>query len=161
MTGGGAGRQGQPGRTGRTSMPPRADSADNPQKPVRTGIFGTGPHPSGIRVVGRYVHSYDPPARLPYPHYIPGMRPAHDTVPGIGHPSPTPIYDSLYAEYRRSFRALPGDRLGEEDLGFKPFGPRDFRGSWDHAAAEPERLHRRNAPMALPPGSRDNRGREH
>ncbi|MGW1023232.1 hypothetical protein ACWD4J_05830 [Streptomyces sp. NPDC002577] len=39
----------------------------------------------------------------------------------IGH-SATPIYDALYAEYRRSFRTLPGDRSGEEDLVFTGFG---------------------------------------
>ncbi|MFI1017290.1 hypothetical protein [Streptomyces sp. NPDC020965] len=48
------------------------------------------------------------------------MRPAHETT--AGH-SPTPIFDRLYAEYRRSFRTLPGDRSGEEDLGFQAFGP--------------------------------------
>ncbi|MFJ7208664.1 hypothetical protein ACIQWR_34685 [Streptomyces sp. NPDC098789] len=37
-------------------------------------------------------------------------------------PSPTPIFDALYSEYLRSFRALPGDRSGEEDLGFTAFG---------------------------------------
>ncbi|MGW2560291.1 hypothetical protein ACWCXB_13795 [Streptomyces sp. NPDC001514] len=37
-------------------------------------------------------------------------------------PSATPIYDALYSEYRRAFRTLPGDRSGEEDLGFKSFG---------------------------------------
>ncbi|MCX4509950.1 MULTISPECIES: hypothetical protein [unclassified Streptomyces] len=36
--------------------------------------------------------------------------------------SATPIYDALYSEYLRAFRALPGDRSGEEDLGFKGFG---------------------------------------
>ncbi|WP_328924940.1 hypothetical protein OG429_09985 [Streptomyces sp. NBC_00190] len=35
--------------------------------------------------------------------------------------SHTPIYDTLYSEYLRSFRALPGDRTGEEDLGFTAF----------------------------------------
>ncbi|WP_338694979.1 hypothetical protein V2W30_08570 [Streptomyces sp. Q6] len=47
------------------------------------------------------------------------MRPAEEQ------PAPrsaTPIYDALYAEYRRSFRSLPGDRTGEEDLGFTAFG---------------------------------------
>ncbi|MFS8203896.1 hypothetical protein ACLVWQ_35135 [Streptomyces sp. CWNU-52B] len=47
------------------------------------------------------------------------MRPAQDTT---GRPSATPIYDALYAEYLRSFRTLPGDRSGEEDLGFTAFG---------------------------------------
>ncbi|MER6125104.1 hypothetical protein ABT173_21180 [Streptomyces sp. NPDC001795] len=35
--------------------------------------------------------------------------------------SATPIYDALYSEYLRSFRAYPGDRSGEEDLGFIAF----------------------------------------
>ncbi|OKK14621.1 hypothetical protein AMK16_30635 [Streptomyces sp. CB00455] len=35
--------------------------------------------------------------------------------------SHTPIYDALYSEYLRSFRTLPGDRSGEEDLGFTAF----------------------------------------
>lgn len=35
--------------------------------------------------------------------------------------SHTPIYDALYSEYLRSFRALPGDRTGEEELGFTAF----------------------------------------
>lgn len=35
--------------------------------------------------------------------------------------SHTPIYDALYSEYLRAFRALPGDRTGEEDLGFTAF----------------------------------------
>ncbi|MCQ4210931.1 MULTISPECIES: hypothetical protein [Streptomyces] len=47
------------------------------------------------------------------------MRPAEDQPSSH---SATPIYDALYAEYRRSFRALPGDRSGEEDLGFTAFG---------------------------------------
>ncbi|MCM2414978.1 MULTISPECIES: hypothetical protein [unclassified Streptomyces] len=47
------------------------------------------------------------------------MRPAQDPS---GAPSHTPIYDALYSEYRRSFRALPGDRSGEESLGLPAFG---------------------------------------
>ncbi|MER6101473.1 hypothetical protein ABT115_03780 [Streptomyces sp. NPDC001832] len=47
------------------------------------------------------------------------MRPPQDPS---GSQSPTPIYDALYSEYRRSFRALPGDRSGEENLGFVAFG---------------------------------------
>ena len=39
-----------------------------------------------------------------------------------GGPSATPIYDALYAEYVKTFRSLPGDRSGEEDLGFTAFG---------------------------------------
>ncbi|MFE3109039.1 hypothetical protein ACFXKJ_19265 [Kitasatospora indigofera] len=53
---------------------------------------------------------------------IPGMRPSYDAE----HPhSTTPIYDELYSEYRRLFRALPGDRSGEEDLRFAGFAVRD------------------------------------
>ncbi|MFD3518294.1 hypothetical protein [Streptomyces sp. NPDC058657] len=47
------------------------------------------------------------------------MRPPQETPP---HASFTPIFDALYSEYRRSFRALPGDRSGEEDLGYTGFG---------------------------------------
>ncbi|MFF0396142.1 hypothetical protein ACFYSJ_10245 [Streptomyces sp. NPDC005248] len=47
------------------------------------------------------------------------MRPPQDRSGGQTH---TPIYDALYFEYRRSFRALPGDRSGEENLGFVAFG---------------------------------------
>ncbi|MFJ4095242.1 hypothetical protein ACIPYS_26940 [Kitasatospora sp. NPDC089913] len=50
------------------------------------------------------------------------MRPSYDAE----HPhSVTPIYDELYSEYRRLFRALPGDRSGEEDLAFAGFAVRD------------------------------------
>ncbi|MFD9355012.1 hypothetical protein [Streptomyces sp. NPDC060031] len=41
-----------------------------------------------------------------------------DSTPAASH---TPIYDTLYSEYLRSFRTLPGDRTGEEDLGFTAF----------------------------------------
>jgi len=47
------------------------------------------------------------------------MRPAHEGSAGF---SATPIYDALYSEYRRSFRTLPGDRSGEEELTFRGFG---------------------------------------
>ncbi|MET7858535.1 hypothetical protein ABZS81_15215 [Streptomyces sp. NPDC005318] len=47
------------------------------------------------------------------------MRPSRDPS---GDQSHTPIYDALYSEYRRSFRALPGDRSGEENLAFVTFG---------------------------------------
>ncbi|MEU6893700.1 hypothetical protein ABZ934_18245 [Streptomyces sp. NPDC046557] len=48
------------------------------------------------------------------------MRPSRDpdAAPAASH---TPIYDLLYTEYLRAFRALPGDRSGEEDLGFTAF----------------------------------------
>nr|WP_308688765.1 hypothetical protein [Streptomyces avermitilis] len=49
---------------------------------------------------------------------VPAARPAQDLANGS---SATPIYDALYAEYVRSFRSLPGDRSGEEDLGFTAF----------------------------------------
>ncbi|MGW0735786.1 hypothetical protein [Streptomyces sp. NPDC002851] len=48
-------------------------------------------------------------------------RPARDASAGR---SATPIYDELYAEWRRSFKALPGDRSGEEDLGLPGFDSR-------------------------------------
>ncbi|MFI6382945.1 hypothetical protein ACIBKX_26250 [Streptomyces sp. NPDC050658] len=51
------------------------------------------------------------------------MRAAQDTG---GTHSATPIYDALYSEYRRSFKALPGDRTGEEALGFTAFGPTSY-----------------------------------
>ncbi|WP_406380513.1 hypothetical protein [Streptomyces sp. NBC_01618] len=54
------------------------------------------------------------------------MRPAQDPSGGQSH---TPIYDALYSEYRRSFRALPGDRSGEENLGFVAFGSSGWFGS--------------------------------
>ncbi|MFE2874979.1 hypothetical protein ACFXG6_23680 [Streptomyces roseus] len=38
--------------------------------------------------------------------------------PAVSH---TPIYDALYSEYLRAFRSLPGDRTGEEGLGFTAF----------------------------------------
>jgi len=65
------------------------------------------------------VHTYDSPRRLPYTSPIPAMRPVQDTA---GTPSATPIYDALFAEFRKSFRTLPGDRSGEEELGFTAFG---------------------------------------
>ncbi|WP_420878252.1 hypothetical protein [Streptomyces sporangiiformans] len=77
------------------------------------------PHPLGLGVVGTYVHTYDAPRRLTYTSPIPAMRPTPDTT---GSHSATPIYDALYSEFRRLFRALPGDRSGEEELGFTAFG---------------------------------------
>ncbi|MFJ4342855.1 hypothetical protein [Streptomyces sp. NPDC088915] len=89
------------------------------------------------------------------------MRPAPDVTAG---PSPTPIYDALYSEYRRSFRTLPGDRSGEEGLAFRAFGTTLGAGgsgrgrrhaapaAWaDRAPAPPPpQTHR----PALPPGPR-------
>ncbi|MBV6703130.1 hypothetical protein [Kitasatospora aureofaciens] len=72
------------------------------------------------------MYSYDvsasPGRSATVPRSIPGMRPSYDAE----HPhSTTPIYDELYSEYRRLFRALPGDRSGEEDLKFTGFAIRD------------------------------------
>ncbi|MCX4991944.1 hypothetical protein OHB05_09280 [Streptomyces sp. NBC_00638] len=77
------------------------------------------------------MHTYDVPGRRPFqpvppsgsPHRssreVPASRPVQNPQDS---PSPTPIYDALHAEWVRSFRTLPGDRHGEEDLGFKAFG---------------------------------------
>ncbi|MCQ4085074.1 hypothetical protein NGB36_32055 [Streptomyces sp. RB6PN25] len=65
------------------------------------------------------MQTYDAFSRAPYPNQIPPMRTPHDPVAGSG----TPIYDALYSEYRRLFRALPGDRTGEEELRFEAFQP--------------------------------------
>ncbi|MGY0487440.1 hypothetical protein [Streptomyces sp. WG-D5] len=101
------------------------------------------------------------------------MRPAEDQSGGHhgrhagGSQSATPIYDALYAEYRRSFRALPGDRSGEEDLGFRGFTP--GHGAHHHTPHHQQHPPRwqpyhpqphtpaRHFPAALPPGPR----REH
>ncbi|MFC9129516.1 hypothetical protein ACFT4A_22060 [Streptomyces sp. NPDC057099] len=64
------------------------------------------------------MHAYDVSRRQSYSS-IPSARSAQDSQCG---PSATPIYDALYAEYVKSFRALPGDRSGEEKLGFTAFG---------------------------------------
>ncbi|MFB7619005.1 hypothetical protein, partial [Kitasatospora sp. NPDC056181] len=84
------------------------------------------PHPPAGSLVGPYVYSYDVSAShrrsTTVPRAIPGMRPSYDAE----HPhSTTPIYDELYSEYRRLFRALPGDRSGEENLRFTGFAVRD------------------------------------
>ncbi|HEY8980374.1 MAG TPA: hypothetical protein VIU15_12395 [Streptomyces sp.] len=58
--------------------------------------------------------------------YDTSLWPSHTAIPsarqGQDPQSATPIYDALYAEYVKSFRALPGDRSGEEGLGFTAFG---------------------------------------
>ncbi|WP_405611344.1 hypothetical protein [Streptomyces sp. NBC_00076] len=64
------------------------------------------------------MHIYDVPRRQPY-QSVPSARSTQDR---LGGPSATPIYDALYAEYVKSFRSLPGDRSGEEELGFTAFG---------------------------------------
>ncbi|MFI9807117.1 hypothetical protein ACIHEJ_22600 [Streptomyces sp. NPDC052301] len=65
------------------------------------------------------MHAYDTPPRRSSFASVPSARTAHD---GVGGPSATPIYDSLYAEWVKAFRALPGDRSGEEELQFSAFG---------------------------------------
>lgn len=66
------------------------------------------------------MHGYDtPPRRRPSSASVPSARAAHE---GAGGPSATPIYDTLYAEWVKSFRTLPGDRTGEEGLRFSAFG---------------------------------------
>ncbi|MFF4171584.1 hypothetical protein [Streptomyces sp. NPDC001744] len=90
------------------------------------------------------------------------MRPARDVAAG---PSPTPIYDALCSEYRRSFRTLPGDRSGEEGPDFRAFGTalgtgatgRPHRGTAAHPAAWSARTPSPQLRAALPPGPR----REH
>ncbi|WP_345699593.1 hypothetical protein [Kitasatospora terrestris] len=74
------------------------------------------------------MYSYDvaspsrPSATTTPARQIPSMRPSYDAE----HPvSPTPIYDALYSEYRRLFRALPGDRSGEENMRFTGFAVRE------------------------------------
>ncbi|MFI8950561.1 hypothetical protein ACIGO6_29055 [Streptomyces sp. NPDC053750] len=87
---------------------------------------------------------------------------AYDAFHRHGGPSATPIYDALYAEYVRSFRSLPGDRSGEEELGFTAFRsiPRS-RGSYSAYSAG-ARLGQQSVwqrvgthvPAALPPAPR-------
>lgn len=61
------------------------------------------------------MHLYEPPRH----QIIPAMRPAQNSPSA---PSATPIYDALFAEYRRLFRTVPGDRGGEDELGLPLFG---------------------------------------
>lgn len=120
------------------------------------------------------MYSYEPVARTSYPNHIPGMRPPRDAGPE--HPfSVTPIYDALCAEYRRSFRTLPGDRSGEEELRFKGFGPQGGYGGQGYFPQLPAPSYpvqsgynavwesyygRRGSQLpALPPGQRDGRMR--
>ncbi|POX47316.1 hypothetical protein C3489_29930 [Streptomyces sp. Ru71] len=73
------------------------------------------------------MHTYDVPRRQSFSTVPPPPRPGQEPQRG---PSATPIYDALYAEYVKSFRSLPGDRSGEEELGFTAFGniPHSGRG---------------------------------
>ncbi|RKE21881.1 hypothetical protein [Streptomyces sp. TLI_171] len=114
-----------------------------PDDGLDIGQRAAPPHPKPVSLVGSYVYSYDlaSPGRPPAPttpagagRSIPNMRPSYDAE----HPvSATPIYDSLYSEYRRLFRALPGDRSGEEGMRFTGFAVRD---------PQPREAERREAP---------------
>ncbi|WP_190129397.1 hypothetical protein [Streptomyces mashuensis] len=109
------------------------------------------------------------------------MRPPRDASAESHTASVTPIYDALCSEYRRSFRALPGDRSGEEDLRFKSFGqlgggpagagqlpgppvpppypaqPGGYGTGWDPGPYARPRGPLPALPPALPPGRRDGR----
>ncbi|WP_147465231.1 hypothetical protein [Streptomyces sp. 1114.5] len=107
------------------------------------------PHPPPLSLVGPYVYSYDvsasPSRSTTASRSIPGMRPSYDAE----HPhSTTPIYDELYSEYRRLFRALPGDRSGEEDLMFTGFAVRD---SYPLLGEQRPPQHQHQQPHSHPP----------
>ncbi|MGC0317095.1 hypothetical protein QBC98_005594 [Kitasatospora acidiphila] len=88
------------------------------------------------------MYSYDVTSALRHTtalRSIPAMRPSYDGEHPVA-PAPTPIYDELYSEYRRLFRALPGDRSNEEELRFTGFANRPYetRAAYPPpAAAEP------------------------
>jgi hypothetical protein len=97
--------------------------------------------------VGSDVHIYDASYRASqYRSQIPSMRATQDTPAGSG----TPIYDTLYSEYRRQFRTLPGDRAGEDSLRFTSFAQlhNDSLSPLHRTGG-----HREALPAALPPGS--------
>jgi hypothetical protein len=104
------------------------------------------------------VHTYDAHRRLPYSSPLPAVRPARDTS---GSSSATPIYDALYAEYLRTFRALPGDRSGEEEFGLAVFGDPYGPGARTPTVYGMRPVSRQHAtgltPAALPPGPRRER----
>ncbi|MFD3565100.1 hypothetical protein ACFWVU_36385 [Streptomyces sp. NPDC058686] len=87
------------------------------------------------------------------------MRGTHESAGGR---SATPIYDALYSEYRRSFRALPGDRSGEENLSFSAFGSVPYAlhhsSSGRHSASYHEPQHAHSSPPAV---SWQTNGRQH
>ena len=113
------------------------------------------------------MHAYDIPRRQSF-HPIPSARSAQDFS---GSHSATPIYDALYSEYVKSFRTLPGDRSGEENLGFTAFGniptsaealaghrPGSFSSSYSAYSAGAYSARQQSQwqrlPAALPPGPR-------
>ncbi|TMV00247.1 hypothetical protein FGK60_08340 [Streptomyces sp. DASNCL29] len=129
--------------------------------PWRAAHSPSMPHPTGGRVVGTYVHAYDLSYRSPSYGCIPAMRPALEAAHDPWRHSATPIYDALYAEYRRLFRALPGDRSDEENMEFVAFAaigqPRGLVGGYGrpdgHSGAwHTDELYYRGYVPALPPG---------
>ncbi|GAA2456079.1 hypothetical protein [Streptomyces glaucus] len=97
------------------------------------------------------MHTYDVPRRPSYPS-VPSARAAHAPQDG---PSATPIYDALYAEYVMSFRSLPGDRSGEEDLEFTAFGNIARKAQWQRVGyVGPYGTGTHRVPAALPPAPR-------
>ncbi|MDT0381864.1 hypothetical protein RM572_24175 [Streptomyces sp. DSM 42041] len=115
-----------------------------------------------------YESSSDP---APRHGHVPAMRHPHGVsgAPGTSvasvypaYPrSATPIYDALYAEYQRLFRALPGDRTGEEEMRFERFervGRLDSLRPLDGGAWGEQPTTRRPARAALPPAPRDGHG---
>lgn len=139
-----------PGGPGRPSGVPAVP------RPRRAPLSESRPHPGDGGVVGTYVHPYDPFPQ-PYPSPIPAMRPARDLPDGY---AATPIFDALCAEYRRTFRTLPGDRSGEEELAFRAFGTTRSTGLHRLHGAPPARwpVPARQLPpqAALPPAPRGN-----
>ncbi|QIJ61853.1 hypothetical protein [Streptomyces sp. JB150] len=119
------------------------------------------------------MHAYDAPRRPSYSSVPPPPRSAQDQTG----PSATPIYDKLYSEYVKSFRTLPGDRSGEEKLGFTafgtiPYGAGSFGSSYTSYSAysvgaqsarhgggqqQPQWQRVGQIPAALPPGRRGTR----
>ncbi|WP_042375015.1 hypothetical protein [Streptacidiphilus neutrinimicus] len=88
--------------------------------------------------------TYPTAPRLAWPATtaIPAMRPAFERSAERD----TPIYDALYAEFRRLFRSLPGDRTGEENFRLPYFA--DFT-----APHTPQTPGRHRSRLSLPPGS--------
>ncbi|WLW56148.1 hypothetical protein [Streptomyces sp. YU58] len=113
------------------------------------------------------MHAYDVSRRYSLPSLPSSRSAAQEPFSG---PSVTPIYDALYAEYVKSFRSLPGDRSGEDELGFTafgniPHGSGSFRDSYSAYSAgaysarqQSQQWQRvgqmRHVPAALPPGPR-------
>ncbi|MEI5099767.1 hypothetical protein RB200_15810 [Streptomyces sp. PmtG] len=69
------------------------------------------------------------------------MRTAQDATAAV---SATPIYDALYSEYLRAFRALPGDRTGEEELRFTAFAPVPYGNQYGAVRHDPRHTPRQD-----------------